>query len=188
LSAMEMHLRTEQKMLQRLQMSPQMYQTIEILQLALPDLTARIEEELVENPLLDRCEGALDPAADYGITSEADLDIPSDERKRRKEEEIREYLKTVREEFDDFISSSRGRGGEDDEDPKLAALMQVAAPSTSLQEHLLVQVRLLNLSDRDRRILENLIGALDRRGWLPRTTCTYSTPTTRRRLRTERRR
>jgi RNA polymerase sigma-54 factor len=55
---------------QRLQQSPQMIQAMQILQLPLLDLEARVEQELVENPFLERAEPA--EGAEPGEAAEAE--------------------------------------------------------------------------------------------------------------------
>ena len=55
--SMQLGLLQTARMEQRLVQSPQMIQAMQILQLPSLDLQERIEQELLENPLLERVEG-----------------------------------------------------------------------------------------------------------------------------------
>ncbi len=53
---MRLSLGLEQKLIQKQIMAPRMIQSMEILQLPIQELEARIDQELNENPLLERLE------------------------------------------------------------------------------------------------------------------------------------
>src|SRR5260221_9988909 len=62
---------------QSLVMTPQLQQAIKLLQLSNMELADYIEHELEQNPLLERDEGANDPAAESGgIDAQPDVDAP----------------------------------------------------------------------------------------------------------------
>src|SRR5690606_1521019 len=60
---MQLNIGTQMRMSQQMKLAPRMIQSMEILQLPLMALQERVEQELVENPVLDRVqnEDAPDP-------------------------------------------------------------------------------------------------------------------------------
>ncbi len=143
---------------QRLLQSPQMIQAMQILQLSTLDLQARIEQELLENPLLERkdvLEGgaALEesrPAGEAGQLAALDAVLAMREHDR----------------WDPALR--RRRGTMEDADKKHAAMQNSPAVHHSLGESLLSQVALIELDVRQRAMLEFLVFSLDARGYLPR--------------------
>jgi RNA polymerase sigma-54 factor len=143
---------------QRLLQSPQMIQAMQILQLSTLDLQARIEQELLENPLLERkdvLEGgaALEearPAGEAGQLAALDAVLAMREHDR----------------WDPALR--RRRGTMEDSDKKHAAMQNSPAVYHSLGESLLSQVALIELDERQRAMLEFLVFSLDARGYLPR--------------------
>lgn len=137
------------RMSQQLNLTPQLQQSIKLLQLSTLDFNQEIEQYLADNPLLEREESAGDlpdpleaPAAeatDSGTDHVDDLDgLRWDEVK------------------------SGGTYDEDDEhDPALRVAIEL-----SLRDHLLAQARLMGLSARDHALLALLIEALDEDGLL----------------------
>jgi RNA polymerase sigma-54 factor len=145
------------KLSQHLALTPQLQQSIRLLQLSTLELNQEIEQALQENPLLERVDpvdgGAFTPSSDALTTSQA---APEPEPAR---------------EFDDGGDSGWGAefpaghaprdGGDDDVD---AADIQAAA--TGLGEHLGAQLALTQLSRRERILVAFLIEALDEDGYL----------------------
>ena len=132
---------------QHLTLTPQLQQSIRLLQLSTVELNQEIERILMENPALERedehdapVKGASDaapaPSAEAPATEAPDW--PSE-------------------------VASNWRGPEDDEDGDRSH----ATPDTpTLRDHLRVQLSLTNLSERDRAFVEILIDALDEDGYL----------------------
>jgi len=156
------------KLTQHLTLTPQLQQSIRLLQLSTTELNQELERFLMENPLLEREESVPDaatpPATIHGSTSPGEAQAPT-----RAEEQPQEAQATdspAREE--DWFGESGGqsRGREDGEDGDFP---QVAAVSPTLREHLLAQVSLLMLSERDRQLVTLLIESLDESGYLTQT-------------------
>ena len=145
------------RMEQRLLQSPQMIQAMQILQLSSLDLQARIEQELLENPLLERREGpdgnGADEARSPAETAQlAGLDAVLAMRER-----------------DRWDPAFRQRRGTIEEaDKKYEALQNTPSPYHSLGASLLSQVALIELDPRLREMLEFLVFSLDARGYLTR--------------------
>ncbi len=148
---MEFGLQTRQEL--RLRLSPQIIQSIEILQLPTLELNARITRELEENPALE-AEAPPDEMASQPEPAEAH------------DAQTLERLDAIGDSWRDFRRSSGPQKGSEAGDKKLEALQNVAAPSISLQAFLLDELRLLSLEDRIRLIAEFLIGNLDPNGYL----------------------
>lgn len=156
------------KLTQHLTLTPQLQQSIRLLQLSTTELNQELERFLMENPLLEREESVPDaaapPAAIHGGSAPGEAQAPA-----RAEEQPQEAQATdspAREE--DWFGESGGqsRGREDGEDGDFP---QVAAVSPTLREHLLAQVSLLMLTERDRQLVTLIIESLDENGYLTQT-------------------
>ena len=170
------------KLTQHLTLTPQLQQSIRLLQLSTLELNAEVERILQENPLLEKAEGdeegapADAPPADPRAPSEvetrressdageasAEGGVTRDTEERRDAEDRRDVVD--RADFEDYSSgdSDWGAPGSDDDD---GFFPQQVATST-LRDHLIGQLALLNLPLRDRQIVAALIDALDEDGYL----------------------
>jgi RNA polymerase sigma-54 factor len=134
---------------QHLTLTPQLQQSIRLLQLSTVELNQEIERLLMENPILEREEGDAEPAA-AGAAPRSDAPPPAAGGERAPQEDI----------APDFASP--WRGGEDEEGDRT-----LAAPDTpTLRDHLNTQLTLTNLGARDRALVALLIDALDDDGYL----------------------
>jgi RNA polymerase sigma-54 factor len=152
---------------QHLTLTPQLQQSIRLLQLSTIELNQEIERLLMENPILEREEvegemsGAPGSAPDALRSSATDAatgtssDAPRDE--PRNEDTRGDELPA------DFAAPWRGGedGGDDDSDRSGAA-----PDMPSLRDHLNNQLALTNLGGRDRALVALLIDALDDDGYL----------------------
>lgn len=144
---------------QNLTLTPQLRQAIRLLQLSSVELEAEITQALESNPLLERPEDA-----DYGGGEEAAPEV-DDGGGNEVEVEVLESDETQYEDLApewELSGSGAGSGsGEDEDRPELGA------PATEdLHDHLLWQLNLTPMSDRDRRIGMTLIDAIDDDGYL----------------------
>ncbi|MEJ0104114.1 MAG: RNA polymerase factor sigma-54 [Bacteroidota bacterium] len=158
----------QQKLLQKL--SPQQIQLMKLLQVPTANLEERIKEELEENPALELDEVNNDDAfdeqkdefAENGTEEYEEADGSTDEYENI---DISDYVK----EGDDDIADYKLRDdnyGDDDEDRRTVPFKT----ETSFHEMLMVQLGLLKLDDRDRKIAEQLVGSIDEDGYLRRET------------------
>lgn len=148
---------------QHLTLTPQLQQSIRLLQLSTLELNQELERLLQDNPLLERVDdireqpaaatemqpaGAADsaPAAD-------DVSAANDS---AAEPEIAEFTS-----MDDMSFAGARDDSEDGDFP------QVAAGAPTLRSHLLLQLSETNLPERDRRLVTLLIDSLDDVGYLP---------------------
>jgi RNA polymerase sigma-54 factor len=129
---------------QRFKMSPQLYQSIKLMELPVMDLRTKIEEEIEKNP-------ALEVAADHSTVSLDASYAP------KKEEEA--YFETTSD--SGFIRY----GGNEASDAHNQFIEGALARNETLQEHLLWNLRLLPLDEDIRRIAERIIQNLDENGF-----------------------
>ena len=160
--------------LQHLALTPQLQQSIRLLQLSTLELHQEIEQILHDNPLLERLDDPLDRSvrllADGAInTAPANGEAPA----AQPGQEGNEAAKPEGEGMEDADHGERGdsdadwgEGGgarnSEDEDGR----PQLEANGTTLREHLMEQVRLTGLGERDRALAELVIDALDDNGYL----------------------
>jgi RNA polymerase sigma-54 factor len=151
------------KLSQHLTLTPQLQQSIRLLQLSTLELNQELERFLADNPLLEREDTPADvpyqPAHLNGSTS-SQTDAPAGE-SAVPETSTGESAGTSQDWFEDAPSFSGGRDDNDEGD-----FPQIPADSPSLREHLLEQIAMLKLSDRDRILVALLVDALDDDGYL----------------------
>lgn len=143
--------------------SPQMIQAMKILQLGTLDLQERIEQELVENPVLEevepeRAEG--DPGSDGDGPREGEGQDPEREELSRMLDDLESLQR-------DFGEGGRASGDGEEGDRKLQALANAPDVPRTMAEALSEELAFLELSRRKRAIAEFLIFSLDERGYLP---------------------
>ena len=149
---------------QHLALTPQLQQSIRLLQLSTLELNQEIEKFLTDNPLMERDEqepeagpyipgqdGSMSPAAPAQSSQEAPADAPEG----RNDEGAADWF------AEGGGGSSGPRGDDDDND-----FQDIQAASTTLRDHLTVQLALSQLSDRDRSLVRFLIEAIDDDGYL----------------------
>ncbi|MDR2069892.1 MAG: RNA polymerase factor sigma-54 [Treponema sp.] len=128
---------------QRLKMSPQLYQSIKMMELPIVDLREKIEEEVERNP-------ALEVVEDHSTVSLDGASPPKEE--------------------DDYfeVTSDSGfvrRGGNEAMEEQYKFIEGALSRPETLQEHLLWNLRLEPVDEESRRIGERLIQNLDADGF-----------------------
>lgn len=146
------------KLSQQITLTPQLQQSIRLLQLSTLELHQELETILQENPLLERVEDEEEGSPLPTLVGEiAPAAAPAENAQEAEAEEAQTG--------DDFweltAPSSLARAEEDDQD-----FPQQPAEAETLREHLLWQANLLNLSERDKTLIGLLIDALDEDGYL----------------------
>lgn len=159
---LEASLQARQEM--RLKLAPQIIQSIEILQLPLMELRGRIDQELLENPLLEVGEEQVQEGGPEEPEAET-AEEPAEEEEPLESEDYDALEDVIQpEEYDTYGPRRRSSDGE--KDAKLAALENSPAPGISLEEHLLRQLAYVELDDNIRALAEHIVGNLDWRGYL----------------------
>ncbi|MHC4251743.1 MAG: RNA polymerase factor sigma-54, partial [Planctomycetota bacterium] len=154
---MALNFSLHQRLEQRLKMTAQMIQSIEMLQLPIMALEQQINAQLAENPVLEVVEQEVevDPeAADLAERDEEGDFAKLDEMARDEEWE------------DALYSMGTRRVASGEEDPKLSAMQNTAARSETLQEFVAEQIRLSDAPERTREIALVIAFELDDNGYL----------------------
>ena len=147
------------KLSQHLALTPQLQQSIRLLQLSTLELEQELEKYLQENPLLEREEEEYAPQQ-TGINEGESTDI-------EKFEPDPAPLPSSSADDESWLgeessySSSPGSFDDDDND-----YQDVQAATTSLREHLSWQLGLMSIPARDQTLVQCLIDALDDDGYL----------------------
>jgi len=158
------------KLSQHLTLTPQLQQSIRLLQLSTVELNAEVERMLQENPLLEKAEGDEEPAPLAHVSAAA----PEPPRAEREESHAAtdrqasgdgDAENVDRADFEDYSSGDGDWGSSSTTDDDDGFFPQQVAAS-SLRDHLLRQLAELNLPLRDRHIVAALIDALDDDGYL----------------------
>lgn len=142
---------------QHLALTPQLQQSIRLLQLSTLELNQEIEQALQDNPLLEREE--IVEAAPFAGSGDAMVKVqeqPAEERPQRETDQEAELG------WGSEMSS--GHGPRDPDDDTDAGDIQAAA--IGLREHLNSQLGLTQLAERERGVVAFLIEALDDDGYL----------------------
>jgi RNA polymerase sigma-54 factor len=146
---------------QHLTLTPQLQQSIRLLQLSTLELNQELERFLQENPLLERDEGAQEQIQIVGANGSSVSETPADTAPAAPEDapSAPDGEMTFGGSEGQYGNGSR-EDGDDDDYP------QVAAVSPTLRDHLIGQLSLCNLSDRDRTLVTLLIETLDDDGYM----------------------
>ena len=150
------------KLTQHLALTPQLQQSIRLLQLSTIELEHELEKYLLDNPLLEREEEYSPPAAAHGDGNDDDASPPD----TGSVDSPGEHTLTDDESWLDDQTASFGTSGSFDDDDGDGDYQDIQAATVSLREHLLWQLGLMTLSDRDRVLVRCLVEALDDDGYL----------------------
>jgi RNA polymerase sigma-54 factor len=153
------------KLSQHLTLTPQLQQSIRLLQLSTLELNQEIETFLQENPLLERDDEEEAPAPPQSAmptttpatASESESTPASGENGPGEERAAVETDWSI----DDGYGSFSGQDGDEDSEAP-----QAAAEPAKLRDHLLDQINLMQMPDRDKRIIAFLIDNLDDDGYM----------------------
>lgn len=167
---------------QQLTLTPQLQQSIRLLQLSTLELQQELDHILAENPLLERLDDPMSTTLRLssdgtmqgdGTTAATDdnFSAPPDDHAsspadHNEHDNRNDEVKGNEESFENTGADMgtldfRRSGGDDDESP-----MQIAAHMPSLREHLLDQLGTTSASLRDKGLISALIEALDENGYL----------------------
>lgn len=163
---MALEIRQQLKLSQQLVMTPQLQQAIKLLQLSRLELVDLVQQELEENPILE--EGvelleekeAREEAAELqeALAGGEEVKEVSGESEGLNDIDWQTYLEGYN------LGGSTADCYEEDEDrPSYENLL---TKKTTLSDHLLWQLNLSRLGERERRIAEEIIGNLDSDGYL----------------------
>jgi RNA polymerase sigma-54 factor len=168
---MALEIRQVQKLAQQLVMTPQLQQAIKLLQLSRVELEELISQELQENPTLEEGppeekEGGQE-AAVAGEAEISETALPEVKRELSTADKIgtldwQEYIDTHSNSVHGSLTAEASR--DDDEGPP--SWENTLTKKTSLEDHLVWQLRMSRLTEREEAIGSYMIGNLDEHGYL----------------------
>lgn len=168
---------------QTLSMTPQLQQAIRLLQLSSIELQEEIQQALEENPLLQLAEdsGANSEERLSDSFTQSELPASSLENPQESDQELNllgeldtssSMDSDIPEDlnldaaWDDVYDSSTGGSHQESDSDNQSFLENQASFSEDLQEHLLWQITMSQLSDIDKRIALTIVQSLDEAGYL----------------------
>ncbi len=145
-------------------LTPRMIQSMEILQLPIADLQAKIEEALQENPFLELKEK-------HGEQEEQPVEFNPDAPLKHDETGDLEFnrLEELNRDWDDHFNEEHrvSRGAlEEEGDRKLEAMANMPDRPPSLQDYLAEQLGEMELDEDERRLARHICTFIDRTGYL----------------------
>ena len=143
---MSFKLKTQLKLDQKLSMTTQLQQSIQLLSLNHQEIKDKIQEELLENPVLQTEEDAF---------QKENAETPNEENS------FEDSIKSLQ----DWAETSKGSSYRSSSQEKKNFEPMISEPVT-LKSHLLWQAQISRLSNKDKSILVVLIFDLDERGYL----------------------
>lgn len=154
-------LHQSQSLQQRMQLTAQMIHGLDLLQLPIQELAAQIDKELVENPVLE-------------IEGKFSKELPKDQLESEKLDKLKEQensfnkLEQIDAPADDDFQPSIGTRNNDSYS-KMDAMENTAEQTGSLVEHLTEQLSFLEVSDREKDLVEHLFYRLNGDGFFTET-------------------
>jgi len=177
-------LHLNQRMALQQVLAPQLQQSLALLQAPMLELKALVEQELQQNPVLEELsttevaqeekrerDGA--PVSDPADPSEPPSDVNFDPATDRSPSVVDDFqaeferLAQVDQEWrDSFAQTNAPLRGREEEEERRQYMFDSLVATTSLQEQLLEQVRLSDLTEPQRPVAEMIIGNIDDAGYL----------------------
>lgn len=159
-----------QRQSQSLVLAPQLRHSLKILQVAAQDLRSVIQEELQSNPTLEELVPET-PGQEQTEASETDKESDGNDAEDRREEmdftKEFEILGKLDDDWRDYMANAGGNQPYTSESAeKRQHFFDSLVSEPSLQEHLMGQAELLDLSPPAYEAIRHLIGSLDDRGYL----------------------
>ncbi|MDP1897481.1 MAG: RNA polymerase factor sigma-54, partial [Sulfurimicrobium sp.] len=152
------------KLSQHLALTPQLQQSIRLLQLSSQELNQELEQFIENNPLLERVDPNLDAdrpeeSSPFAASDQATATAPVEEHSEASQQED-----SFNDDHDIWNEAAPSHGIRDDNDEP--DYPQQDAGTTSLRDHLNWQLNLTQLPLRDRTIVSLMIDALNDDGYL----------------------
>ncbi|MCB1098309.1 MAG: RNA polymerase factor sigma-54 [Verrucomicrobiae bacterium] len=143
-----------QSLSQQQKLSPQMQQSLQVLQVPTLELRQLVQQEISENPVLE------------DESSDISLEQQQEEAARETDNEI-EALTQLDEDWRDYMQQlRRNSGSSSDQDAKRQFLFDSLVEPITLQEHLMAQLSTADDDAETRELAEMIIGNIDDRGFL----------------------
>jgi RNA polymerase sigma-54 factor len=138
---------------QELRMNPRLYQAMDLLYMPLLDLQQHLKQELLVNPFLE----LIEPEDEAPIDEKPDTEREREEAKKEEETNWEDII------LDGFQVGGSGARDLSESDE---AFERVPVQTRALTDHLHDQLRMLDLTDRQRLLAEEFLGNLGDDGYL----------------------
>ena len=156
---MAFEIRQQLKLTQQLHMTPMLKQAISLLLYSRQELVEAVQRELLENPFLEERETEIQPVPAEEARQDKTQDIPWPQEEVTRTAEWEEYM-------GEFSSQPRGLQEYEANDDDMPPLEAMHSAEPNLEAHLMAQLLLSPLTERQMRIGECIIGNLDETGYL----------------------
>jgi RNA polymerase sigma-54 factor len=171
-------------MSQQMVLSPQLQQSLALLQAPVLELKAMVEQEMQQNPMLEEAPTLVSDPAEQREEEEAAAvmadpaeppadtrfdpatEAPDSEPVDKFDQDLQKVLRLDQEWRDFFSSTSTPVRSNPDEEERRQYLLDSITGELSLQEELMDQVRSTDLSDLELQIAELVVGNIDDNGYL----------------------
>jgi RNA polymerase sigma-54 factor len=140
---------------QELKINPRLYQAMDLLYMPLLDLQQHLKQELLNNPFLEMVEPEEEDEEEEGAEAATEEEAPPEQKDTSDEIDWEEIL------LDGFDA-----GGRREEHEEKEYYEPVTVDSRDLSDHLLDQITLLDLSERERMLADEFIGNINEDGYL----------------------
>ena len=147
MSGISTRLYQRQQLRQEMKINPRLYQAMELLYMPLLDLQQHLKAELEENPFLEMTEADADDEVE--LKEEGKDDPPDDEI-----------------DWEGILLDGFDVGGRREQYEPIELYQRTPVDTTDLRDHLYGQLRLLDLSEREARLGEEVIGNVNDAGTL----------------------
>jgi RNA polymerase sigma-54 factor len=158
--AMRMDVNLQQRLEQRMHLSQQMLQNLELLQLPIMDLREIILQELEENPTLEEKHDGEEPVETTRKDAEEQAAAEDEEAAKR------EMLEAVEDQWSESERRTRRSDTAEDAERRMEMYNNYCQESTSLREHLSRQLALLEIEPGLRPFCDHVIENIDDAGYV----------------------
>lgn len=175
MSRMSQGMHLSQRMALQQVLAPQLQQSLALLQAPVMELRALVEQEMAQNPVLEETAPSDSETSETGeerASDDADRDEATGDSEGSSEpvddfQAEFERLAQLDEEWREYFSQTNlPMRSREDEDERRQFMLDSLVAQTSLQEHLLDQVRMSDLPPEERRVAELIVGNIDDHGYL----------------------
>lgn len=155
-----------QKQVQGIVLTPQLRQSLRILQVPAAELRRELAEELAANPLLEEVEGGSSEPLESAPEPEASSEEEGQGELRLGDDDF-DALRRMKEDWDEsYYEEVRSQGYSQEDDDRRRHMFESLTGETSLAEHLSEQARTASDDPAVTDALRLLIASLDERGFL----------------------
>ncbi|GAB1476635.1 RNA polymerase factor sigma-54 [Bacillota bacterium] len=151
---------------QKLVMTPELIQAIQLLQFNTQELESYVQEQILTNPVLEKAEKTDGESSEGGAGEEGDTAKKNDETETPMEDKEYDWAEHFRERGYDDISYRQPVGTDEQNE---YSLEHFVPSETSLTDHLMMQLDFVEMKPACKMIARYLIEALDENGYLTST-------------------